>query len=258
VVFYALSFIYGAAIGSFVGVVAARLHVAPIIKSKSKCLSCGEALRPSELIPILSYLFLRGRCRHCKVRFGKETLTVEIAYGVVFVLLYHFILIGFPAAHAFLWLLYYTLVFISLGVIALYDYKHSYVPALFLIMFSSLSLLMLGWRFIDSQTSMVLLGPVVVALPFLLIWLISRGRALGFGDVILYAAIGAFFGIEQGVAVLLVSVWLGALVGVVLYAARKRKNIQSTAMPFVPFIVAAFLFVLFTDMSVFSIASLFA
>jgi leader peptidase (prepilin peptidase) / N-methyltransferase len=257
-VFYLLSFIFGAALGSFVEVIVTRLNVAPMLASRSKCLSCGEALRASDLVPVFSYLFLRGKCRYCKVAYGPEAIVVEIAYGILFVLLYHFILVGMPLFIAGLWLLYYTLLFISLGVIALYDYKHSYVPVPFLILFSFLSLFILGMRFAESQTSIVFLGPLVVALPFLLIWLITKGRALGFGDVILYAAIGAFFGIEQGVAVLLVSVWLGAIVGIAVYLIRKRQGNISTAIPFVPFIVAAFLFVLFTDISVFSIASLFA
>jgi prepilin signal peptidase PulO-like enzyme (type II secretory pathway) len=257
-VFYVLSFIYGAAIGSFVEVVATRLNVAPIVKSKSKCLSCGEALRASDLIPLFSYIFLKGRCRYCKVPYGKEAVLVEIAYGAIFTLLYQFFLSGLSPAIAPLWLLYYTLLFICLGVIALYDYKHSYVPVLFLALFSILAFLMLGIRYGETPTSAVLLGPLVVAFPFLLIWAVSRGRALGFGDVVLYAAVGAFFGIEQGLAVLLISIWVGAVIGIIVYLDRKRRNVTSTAMPFVPFIVAAFLFVLFTDISIFSIASLFA
>ncbi len=256
--FYVLSFIYGAALGSFVEVVVTRLNVAPVLKSRSKCLSCGEALRVSDLLPVLSYFFLRGKCRYCKVSYGKEAVIVEIAYGLLFVLLYYFILAGLPVISVPWWLLYYTLLFISLGVIALYDYRHSYIPVLFLSLFSILSFIMLAMRFIDSETSIVFLGPLVVALPFLAIWTISKGRALGFGDVVLYGAIGAFFGIEQGLAVLLLSIWVGAVVGILVYIDRKRRNIKSTAMPFVPFIVIAFLAVLFTDISVFSIASLFA
>lgn len=70
--------------------------------------------------------------------------------------------------------------------------------------------------------------------------------------------VGAFFGIEQGLAVLLLSIWLGALVGIVIYLMRRKKNTTNTAIPFVPFIVIAFLVVLFTDTSIFAIASLFA
>ncbi|MEZ0208948.1 MAG: A24 family peptidase, partial [Candidatus Paceibacterota bacterium] len=170
--FYALSFIYGAAIGSFVQVVATRLHVAPIVKSKSKCLSCGEALRASDLIPVLSYLFLRGKCRYCKVPFGVEALFIEVGFGGLFVLLSHFFLIGTVPVVALGWLVYYTLMFITLGVIALYDYKHSYVPVAYLLSFTFLSFVMLGMRYVTEPTPAVLLGPLVVAFPFLFIWLV--------------------------------------------------------------------------------------
>jgi len=257
-VFYLLSFLYGAAIGSFVEVVVTRLNVAPVMKSRSKCLSCGEALRVSDLIPLFSYIFLKGKCRYCKVPYGPSAIFVEIGYGVIFVLLYHFILFGAVPLMAPLWLLYYTLIFVSLGVIALYDYKHSYVPVAYLSLFSFLSLIMLGIRYLHEPSNALLLGPLVVALPFLLIWIITKGRGLGFGDVVLYMAVGAFFGIEQGLAVLLISIWLGALTGLIIYAKRKKENRESTAIPFVPFIVAAFIFVLFTDIGVFSFTSLFA
>ena len=79
-------------------------------------------------------------------------------------------------------LAYYTLLFISLGVIALYDLKHTYIPTLFLSLFSFLSFAMLAIRFAYAHNTLVLLGPIVVALPFLLIWLISKGKALGFGE----------------------------------------------------------------------------
>lgn len=256
--FYFLSFLYGAAIGSFVQVVVTRLNVAPIMKSRSKCLSCGEALRVSDLIPVLSYLLLKGKCAHCKVPYGVSALLIEICFGAVFALLYHFILIGSAPTVALWWLIYYTLIFVSLGVIALYDYKHSYVPIVFLGFFSFLSIVMLGIRYAHDGGNAALLGPLVVAAPFLLIWLLTKGRALGFGDVLLYLAVGAFFGVEQGLAVLLISVWLGAAVGIIVYIQRKKKHNTNTAIPFVPFIVVAFLIVLFTDVGIFSIASFFA
>jgi prepilin signal peptidase PulO-like enzyme (type II secretory pathway) len=114
---------------------------------------------------------------------------------------------------------------------------------------------MLGLRYAHLPTSGTLLGPAVVALPFLVIWLVSRGR---FGDVILFFAVGAFFGTEQGLAVLLLSIWAGAIFGVVMRIRRGTRFDGATAIPFVPFIVLAFLFVLFTDIDIFSIASLFS
>jgi prepilin signal peptidase PulO-like enzyme (type II secretory pathway) len=186
------------------------------------------------------------------------SLLVECLFGVLFVLLYHFILSGFSIVPLTAWLVYYTVLFISLGVVALYDYKHSYVPVVFLAAFLILSFGMLVMHYLYSPTAAVLLGPLVVALPFLSVWVITKGRGLGLGDVLLYAGVGAFFGIEQGLAVLLLSVWIGAVVGAYIYLKNFKQHTRSTTMPFVPYIVLAFFFVLFTDIDVFSIASIFS
>ncbi len=256
--FYVLSFLFGASIGSFVLVIATRLNVAPILKSRSKCLSCGEALRVYDLIPFFSYIFLRGKCRYCSSPFGFTSLSIEIVYGVLYVALYHFFLLGEHSQIGIVfWLLYYSLLFIVMGVIALYDLKHTYLPVPYLLGYCVLTLGMLSIRYMQNGTGFTLLAPVVVALPFMLLWLVSRGKWLGFGDVILFLGVGAFFGIEQGFAVLLLSVWMGALVGVVEYFVY-QKNLKSRALPFVPFIIISFIIVLFTDIDIFSIASLFA
>jgi leader peptidase (prepilin peptidase) / N-methyltransferase len=259
VVFYFLSFILGASIGSFVQVVVTRLNVAPILTSRSKCLSCGEALRVSDLVPVLSYLFLKGKCRYCRTRYGISAVVIEVLFGVVFTLLYHFIIMGQPTlVLASVWLVYYTLFFSTIGVMALYDKAHTYLPVPFLLLYCFFTVLMLGMRYFDEGTAQVLLGPVLVALPFLLIWLVTKGKGLGFGDVLLFLGVGAFFGVNQGIAVLLLSVWMGALYGIYVRYFSDQKGKKQVAVAFVPFIVIAFLIVLFTDIDVFSIASLFA
>ena len=238
-------------------VVATRLHVAPIMKSRSKCLSCGEALRFFDLIPVGSYLLLKGKCRYCKSVFGVSALVIEIIFGLVFLLLYKFVLSGQTTLFlSFIWLVYYTLLFATLGIIALYDRAHTYIPTSFLFFFEFLTIVMLIIRYIHDPSWLVLISPVVVALPFLIIWLITKGKGLGFGDILLFLGVGAFFGINQGVAVLLISVWVGALFGLYIKYFSKHKGKSGIALPFVPFIVIAFIFVLFTDIDVFSIASL--
>ena len=257
-----LAFIFGASIGSFVQVIASRLHVAPIMKGRSKCLSCGEALRPYDLVPVFSYLFLKGKCRYCKTTYGASALAVELLYGITFLLLYKVILVGQASLLvSFLWLVYYSLLFIVLGVMALYDKAHSYIPLSLLSAFLFLTGLMYVMRVfsdISDINVMTLLSPIFVALPFLAIWLLTKGKGLGFGDVILFFGVGAFFSPLQGLAVLVISVWLGAIFGLYLkYVVMKNKS-NTTAMPFVPFIVIAFLIVLFTGIDVFSIAMIFS
>ncbi len=257
--FEILSFIFGASIGSFVQVIATRLHVAPIMNGRSKCLSCGEALRVPDLVPVFSYLFLGGKCRYCKSVFGVSALIIEVMFGLTFLALYYFVLSQQPTLWlSFIWLVYYSLLFGTLGVIALYDKAHTYIPVQFLFFYGLLTFIMLIMRYIDEKSWLVLLGPVVVALPFLIVWLITKGKGLGFGDILLFLGVGAFFGVSQGIAVLLISIWIGALYGLYVKYISSQKGKSGIAIPFVPFIVIAFIVVLFTDIDIFSIASLFA
>ena len=240
-------------------VIATRLHVAPIMKSRSKCLSCGEALRASDLIPIVSYLTLGGKCRYCKSVFGVSALVIETMFGLVFVLLYKLVLAGQPTLlDSFLYLVYYTFLFGALGVIALYDRAHTYIPVSFLYVYGLLTSLMLIINFINTHSPLTLLAPVIVALPFLIIWLVTKGRGLGFGDVLLFLGVGAFFGVNQGLAVLLVAIWTGALYGLYVKYLGSGRGKTGIALPFVPFIVFAFILVLFTDIDIFFIASKFS
>ena len=106
-------------------------------------------------------------------------------------------------------------------------------------------------RFFADPTFLTFLSPLFVALPFLTVWLITKGKGLGFGDVILFFGVGAFFGSLQGFAVLMIAVWTGAIYGLYIkYSVNKKKN-EYTAIPFVPFIVLAFIFVLYTGVDVF-------
>jgi prepilin signal peptidase PulO-like enzyme (type II secretory pathway) len=157
--------------------------------------------------------------------------------------------------HAAIYFAYYSLLFGIIGVIALYDKRHTYIPIAFLFSFCILTLLMLGIRYIDEPTPETLLSPLVVALPFLLLFILSKGKGVGFGDVVLFFGIGAFFGIAQGIAVLMISIWLGAFVGSVMYIINRRKKDFTRELPFVPFIVIAFIIVLFTDIDILSIAN---
>jgi leader peptidase (prepilin peptidase)/N-methyltransferase len=229
------------------------------MKGRSKCLSCGEALRPYDLIPVVSYFLLKGRCRYCKSTYGISALVIESLFGVTFLLLYQVILKEQPslAASGSL-LVYYTVLFIVLGVMALYDRLHSYIPFWFLVSFITLSLGMFLVRLTESHTLVDFAAPIFVASPFLLVWLITKGKGLGFGDVIIFFGIGAFFGSLRGLAVLFISVWVGALFGLYYKYVVKKKQTSTTAIPFVPFIVVAFLVVLFTGIDIISIAMLFS
>jgi leader peptidase (prepilin peptidase)/N-methyltransferase len=229
------------------------------MKGRSKCLSCGEALRPYDLIPVLSYFLLKGKCRYCKTTYGISALVIEALFGVTFLLLYLCILSNQESLMvSFAWLVYYSLLFIVLGVMALYDKAHSYIPTSFLVSFLALAFGKFILTLVNQVSVSTLVAPLAVAGPFLAIWLFTKGKGLGFGDVIIFFGVGAFFGIAQGFAVLIISVWMGALFGLYYKYVVKKKHSMATPIPFVPFIVIAFLIVLFTDIDIVSIALFFA
>lgn len=222
------------------------------MKGRSKCLSCGEALRASDLIPVVSYLLLKGKCRYCKSKYGVSAIIIEVLFGITFLALYTCILVDQPTLLlALMWLVYYTLLFGVLGVMALYDKAHSYIPLPFLAAFLALCVIMFGRRMFTDISLITILSPIFVALPFFLVWIISKGKGLGFGDVIIFFGVGAFFGSLQGFAVLMISVWMGAIYGLYFKYVLHNKREGVTPIPFVPFIVVAFLIVLFSGITIF-------
>jgi leader peptidase (prepilin peptidase)/N-methyltransferase len=135
----------------------------------------------------------------------------------------------------------------------MYDIRHKVVPSFFFLMFLILSLIAMVIRFVTEADFYVFLAPIFVALPFLLAFIVTKGKALGFGDILMYMAVGAFFGLEQGLAVLLLSVWIGGAVALILHVKNRKTYSMKTALPFVPFITLAFLIVLFTDIDIISL-----
>ena len=253
-----LSFLYGASLGSFVQVLVTRLHVANVLNARSKCLSCGTAIKWYDLVPVVSYLVLRGKCRECKSSFGVASLITEMLFGAVFLCVYYTVLLG-RGVHvsSVLWLIYYTLFVVILGVITLYDLKHKMIPNIFFVMFLLLSFFTMIGRYVVEHNPYIFLAPFVVALPFTVAYLVTKGKALGFGDILMYLAVGGFLGMEQGVAVLILSVWIGGIVGVFLHLKNRKMYSMKTALPFVPFITLAFLIVLFTEIDIISIGHMF-
>jgi leader peptidase (prepilin peptidase)/N-methyltransferase len=253
-----LSFLYGESLGSFVQVLVTRLHVANMFNTRSKCLSCGTRIKWFDLVPVLSYLVLRGKCRECKSSFGVSSLITELLFGAVFVCVHYTVLLGKGVTIiGFSWLVYYSALVIILGSITIYDIKHKMIPGIFLgllLLMSALSLI--ARSFIDFDLVSIF-TPLIIALPFSVLYIVTRGKSLGFGDILLYLAVGGFLDVWQGLAVLVISVWMGSVFGIALYVFNKKNYTMKTAIPFAPFIVAAFFIVLFTGIDIVSIGQNF-
>jgi leader peptidase (prepilin peptidase) / N-methyltransferase len=254
-------FILGLVIGSFLNALLYRTEVqqelrpishdrrkvgVTVLKGRSFCPNCGHQLVWQDLFPVISFLLLQGKCRYCKKPISWQYPLVELATAFLFVVLFwsvkNLLSASFPQG---LELLYLWVIGSLLLLIFVYDLKHFLIPDTFV----RLSLFVIAaWRLYEAFSVGQELVPFILASLgsagfFLAIFLLSKGKAMGFGDVKLALVLGLFLGWPNILVALFVAFVLGALVGLVLIAA-KRKGMKSE-VPFGPFLIvgtlAAFL-----------------
>lgn len=230
---YALAVTCGLMFGSYLGTGAFRWgegksNVGP----PSHCPACGHRLGPADLVPVLSFLFLRGRCRYCSAPIGWYYPAVELLSGVLwFVSLWRFGLdVQTALAVAFGSLLL---------VVGIIDIQHRLIPDR---LSAVLGLLGIATGGLGLSPAGSLTGSLLGAATGGGILLIVHGlvpRGMGLGDVKLLAAIGAFLGWQGALITLFLGAALGAVTGLLLLARRRAS--WKTAVPFGPFLaVAAF------------------
>ena len=243
-------FVLGLIIGSFLNVVICRLNTARSLGGRSACMSCERKLRWYDLVPLFSFLALKGRCRSCETRISYMYPFVEFITGLVFVLLF----IKFSALGGFAFggqfmiaYLYYALMFCLLIVIAVYDARHKIIPDSLVLFFSLLSFAGLFFFSNDAYSSYPLLNfhiptmleflaGIFTAVPFALFWLVSRGAWMGLGDAKLALGIGWMLGISLSLSALMLAFWSGTIIGIILIVSRKGYGMKSE-IPFAPYLV---------------------
>jgi prepilin signal peptidase PulO-like enzyme (type II secretory pathway) len=228
-------FVFGLIIGSFLNVVALRYNSGLTLSGRSRCPSCGRTLRALELVPVLSFLLSRARCRSCQSRISLQYPLVELWTGLVFATVFDPTLGSL--ANALL-----LAVFSVYIAITIYDAKHQIIPDG--MVFAS-AILAFAFRVQAGGGAGDYLAGPAIALFFAAIWLASKGRAMGFGDAKLALSIGLLLGLETGISATVLSFWIGAAFGLALMifsrinplsGERKRITIKS-AIPFAPFLV---------------------
>jgi leader peptidase (prepilin peptidase) / N-methyltransferase len=254
--------ILGLIIGSFLNVVIFRLNTNKSLGGRSGCMSCLNKLSWFELIPLFSFLGLRGRCRKCKTKISIQYPLVEFVTGLFFALLFFkfSVLIEqnvfiFAVVYA-----YYAVMFSVLVVIAVYDLKHKIIPDKLALIFGALAFIGLFF-FHNNGFSGVLdfytripsvlefLSGIFISLPFVLLWFVSSGRWMGFGDAKLAIGIGWLLGLTSALSSLVIAFWSGAIVGICLIfishliSTKLAKNSRisgigmKSEIPFAPFLV---------------------
>ena len=231
-----LIILFGLVWGSFLNVVIFRIpREMSLLKPPSTCPKCGTGVKPYDNIPVLSYLILRGKCRHCGFHIPFSYFLVEVLTPAVFVALYvHY---GRTAGVPFFASCLFASMMIALGFI---DYYHQILPDEITVPGLVLAL---GYGLVrqDMSFRQALVGAAVGSGFLLFVYgayfLVRRKEGLGMGDVAMLLVIGAYLGWLPTVLTLILASFAGALVGVFFILVRKKD--MQYALPFGTFLAPA-------------------
>lgn len=272
---YTIIGIFGLILGSFLNVVIYRFHTGRSLSGSSHCLSCGVRLRWFELFPLLSYLCLRGKCRSCGCHIPARYFLVELMTALMAIVIFSKYALTVPFGIV-------MLLGVVLLIITVYDMYHMVIPDELVVATTVCAVLYIGYTSIGNIGWEIAVrhgGAALGASAFYgSLWLISKGRWIGFGDVKLALPLGFILGPLGTFSFIVFSFWIGALVSIciltyprvqsgMMFCVVCVKNIFRTCphahvaknsryftmkseVPFAPFMVVAFLLVFLCDVYV--------
>jgi prepilin signal peptidase PulO-like enzyme (type II secretory pathway) len=235
-------FIFGLVIGSFLNCVVYRLNEGISFSSgRSFCPNCKHTLAWYDLVPVFSFLFLRGKCRYCGQKISWQYPIVEISTGLVFLLVS---ITTFDPQLSTLNSLFSMVCLLAVSslliIIFIFDLKWYIIPDK--VLFAAVGItaafhlcnFFLG-LYSKDQALGFLFSAIGACAFFLAIFLLTRGRAMGFGDVKLAFFMGLFLGWPKIIVALFLAFLIGAIIGLILIA-LKKKGLRSE-IPFGPFLI---------------------
>lgn len=215
--------------GSFCNVLAERLpRGEDVLVSRSHCDFCKKPLSWYELIPLFSFVIQGRRCRHCHKRLSFQYPLIELVMGIGFVGIY---LLGFSSLVA---LVASLLIFSMCMVILIADLKYFIIPDVTLVVMGLIGLGMLT-TLAPSDIVIHILSGVLSSIGFYFLYIFTKRKGMGFGDVKLVGVLGVLLGYPNSVIALYVAFLTGAIAGVILMMRGKAK--MKTAIPFGPFLL---------------------
>lgn len=265
-------FVLGAIIGSFLNVVILRYHTGKTLGGRSMCMSCSEQLSWYELIPVISFFVIKGRCTKCGSKISRFYPVVEFISGISFLLIFlhqsdifsNQMSLSFFASLVFYWSLWSILL-----MIAFYDIRLKIIPSEPVYTFIFLAILPkiaevassgLGVWDIVSQLG----AGLALASPFALLWFFSRGRLMGLGDAKIALGLGFLFGLDQGLSAILISFWLGAIFSIIVIVIGKIMGSRpfpaltlKSEIPFGPFLIMSAFIVFIFNLDLNAITQIF-
>ncbi|MFO7952359.1 MAG: prepilin peptidase [Bacillota bacterium] len=245
---FIILFAIGLCFGSFLNVIVYRLpKKLSLINPPSRCPSCSYRLGWPELLPLFGYLWIKGRCRQCKVKISPRYPLAELATGLLFVFVFAYY------SWSLEFIAYLTLLFLLL-VISLIDLEHRVVPnqiiaagfiaglIFYLPRLADFIIAVPAWLIAERSLADAFFGMLLGSGVMFVIFLVSRG-GMGAGDLKLMALIGFFVGLRGTAMVMLLGFMIGALTGI--YFMITGRLTRKDALPFAPFLSLATLIEIF-------------
>jgi len=219
-------FVFGLIIGSFLNVVGLRFRSGLGLGGRSFCTVCQKNLEWWELVPVVSFAALSGKCSRCKTRISWQYPLIELLTGFIFATL--------PRVSLISWLLF-AIVFSIYIVILIYDARHKIIPDA--LVYPAICLAFLARIFSGGMFERDFLAAIGVFLFFGALYFFSRGRAMGFGDAKLALSIGFLLGTAESLSAAVLAFWIGTLAVFASFLLVRKKLTMKTEIPFAPFLI---------------------
>lgn len=248
-------FIFGLFLGSFLGVVADRIQRnETIIKGRSHCENCKKELGLLDLLPVLSFLFLKGKCRYCKAKLSLLYPIIEISTGILFALTYIFLIHN--SEFIIQNLIYYLFIISSFIVIFFTDLKYGIIPDKIVV---PAVVITFGWLMVNGSWFMVnhLFSAIGAFLFFVVIsyvfYILTKKQGMGGGDIKLSFLLGLILGFPGILVSLYLAFLTGAIIAIILILWKKKAFLKDS-LPFGPFLITGSLISLFWGNYIYSLA----
>ncbi len=241
-----LVFVLGLIFGSFLGVIIDRLpQERNIVAGRSMCDTCERSLEWIDLIPLVSFIMFKGRCRRCKTKLSYRYPLLELITGSAYLMAFHVFGLSYMSLVAMILAsVLIVIAFIDIDTMIIYDRFHVILLALGAIVIA----------LNPSSLKSGLLGIVIVSVPYLILAIVTQG--IGGGDVKLIASAGLMLGASNTVLAFVLSTLVGGVYGVILILGKKVS--AKDAIPFGPFLcIGIYTSLLYGDKIVSAYLSLF-
>ncbi|MDE7130575.1 MAG: prepilin peptidase [Lachnospiraceae bacterium] len=229
ILMYIIIFMFGIVIGSFLNVCIYRIPLQEdIVRVRSHCMSCGYKLEWYDLVPLFSFLFLRGRCRKCGAKLSVQYPLIEALNGILYVIIVCIHGVNIDS-------LLYCLLGSALIVLSVIDFRTYEIPFGINLFILALGLIRLALDYHNFLS--YLIGSLAVSAFLTILYYASGGRAIGGGDVKLMAACGLFLGWK----LIILAFGLGCVLGAVIHVIRMKVSGEDHVLAMGPYLSAGVL-----------------